>query len=297
MRFLATPMLSRDPIFIGGMFKSGTSLLRAMLGRHSRLFAGLETQWLNERWDADPDSRSRWFERMSAFFEVPLADLEKACKGAVTIETNLDRLMACLVARHKKARWIEKTPGNAGAIDRILALWPDASILHIIRDPRDVYGSMIESRKWTAPEDFAARWIGTVAAARDWRKAHGGSHPAYYELRYERLVLDPDGETRRVLAFLGELFESVVAEFPGQGEDFERVRRMTGKESPTLYRLAKPISTERIGVWRSVVPAEMWELVYAEFVRSGHSELIDSLIVETENICLNTGSRRINTGQ
>ena len=37
-------MIVSSPVFIGGMYKSGTSLLRAMLGRHSRLFAGLETQ-------------------------------------------------------------------------------------------------------------------------------------------------------------------------------------------------------------------------------------------------------------
>ena len=273
------------------MFKSGTSLLRAMLGRHSRLFAGLETQWLNERRDADPKARGRWLERMSAFFEVPLSDLEKLCEGAVTIEVHLDRMMNCLVSRHKKVRWIEKTPGNVGAIDRILAHWPEASILHIIRDPRDVYASMIESRKWTAPEDFVARWIGTVAAARNWREAHGGAHPAYYELRYEKLVLNPEAETRSVLAFLDEPFESAVAKFHGQGEDFERVRRATGKESPTLHRLAKPISAERMGVWRSVVPAETWELVYAEFVRSGHAVLIDSLIAETESIWRNTAEQ------
>ena len=38
--------MESSPAFVGGMYKSGTSLLRAMLGRHSRIFTGLETQWL-----------------------------------------------------------------------------------------------------------------------------------------------------------------------------------------------------------------------------------------------------------
>ena len=168
-RFPRRAMRSNDPIFIGGMFKSGTSLLRAMLGHHSRFFAGLETQWVNERWDGTAhDARRHWLERLSVFFDAPVAELEKACGDAADVETSLDRLLTFLAARAGKERWVEKTPGNVGAIERILANWPNASILHIIRDPRDVYASMLESRKWTVPEEFASRWTGTVAAARKW---------------------------------------------------------------------------------------------------------------------------------
>ena len=278
-------MRSDKPIFIGGMFKSGTSLLRAMLGNHSRLFAGLETQWLNEDWgSASQTPRRQWFDRLSIFFEAPLHELERACGDATDVETSLDRLLTFLALRAGKVRWIEKTPGNAGAIERILAYWPQATILHIIRDPRDVYTSMIESRKWTKPADFASRWTGTVAAARRWLAAQGGEHPAYYELRYERLVEDPRGETRKVLEFLDEPFEAKVADFPGQAEDFDRVRKATGKESPTLQRLAQPITTTRIGVWKNVVAPEKWEAVYAALAGAGNRELVDELIAETETI-------------
>src|SRR5262245_49344405 len=112
------------------MYKSGTSLLRAMLARHSRLFAGLETQWLREQWEGDARSaRREWLERLAVFFDTPLAELETVCGDAVMVEMCLDRIMAALTARAGKARWIEKTPGNAGAIGRILASWPAARIL------------------------------------------------------------------------------------------------------------------------------------------------------------------------
>ena len=185
-----------------------------MLGHHSCLFAGLETQWLNERWeDGSTQARTEWLKRLSVFFDAPFAELEAACGDATDVETCLDRVLTFLAARAGKERWIEKTPGNAGAIGRILSHWPRARILHIIRDPRDVYASMIESRKWTVPEDFARRWTGIVAAARDWLAGQGGTHPAYYELRYERLVRFPETETRKILDFLGEPFEAGVAEF------------------------------------------------------------------------------------
>lgn len=276
-------MREAEPIFIGGMYKSGTSLLRAMLGHHSHLFAGLETQWLNERWQGAPEeSRNAWLERLAVFFDAPRAELESVCAGAPDVETCLDRVMTFLTARAGKSRWIEKTPGNAGAIDRILAHWPRARVLHIIRDPRDVYASMIESRKWTEPRDFAARWTGIVTGARDWLAGQGGAHPAYYELRYEQLVRSPESETRKILDFLGEPFEGAVAEFLGQAEDFDRVRKATGKESPTLQRLAEPITTARVGVWKDVVAPERWEAVEAEFARDGSGALVDELIAETE---------------
>ena len=271
-------MQSRNPIFIGGMYKSGTSLLRAMLGHHSHLFAGLETQWIHERWEnGAAQGRREWLERLAVFFDAPPEELEAACRDATDVETCLDRGLSYLAARAGKARWIEKTPGNAGEIDRILSHWPEARILHIIRDPRDVYASMIESRKWTVPQDFALRWTGIVAAARNWLAEQGGAHPAYYELRYERLVRAPEAETRKILAFLGEPFEDGVAEFLGQSEDFDRVRRATGKESPTLQRLSEPITTSRVGVWKDVVPPEQWRTVEAELRRDGNGSLVDEL--------------------
>jgi hypothetical protein len=275
----AHTMQSNHPIFIGGMYKSGTSLLRAMLGHHSHLFAGLETQWIHEHWEnGAAQARREWLERLAVFFDAPLAELEAACGDASDVETCLDRVLSFLAARAGKARWIEKTPGNAGAIGRILDHWPDARVLHIIRDPRDVYASMIESRKWTVPQDFARRWTDTVVAARNWLAEHGGTHPAYYELRYERLVRAPEEETRKILEFLGEPFEDGVAEFLGQAEDFDRVRRATGKESPTLQRLSEPITTSRVGVWKDVVPPEQWLAVETELRRDGGGTLVEELM-------------------
>lgn len=274
-------MQSNQPIFIGGMYKSGTSLLRAMLGHHSHLFAGLETQWLYERWENGVvRARREWLQRLSVFFNAPADELEAACGDATDVETCLDRVLGFLAARAGKTRWIEKTPGNVGAIDRILDHWPKARILHIIRDPRDVFASMIESRKWTVPQDFAQRWTGTVAAARNWLAGQGGAHPAYYELRYERLVRAPEEETGKILHFLGEPFEDGVAEFLGQSEDFDRVWKATGKESPTLQRLSEPITTSRVGVWKDVVPPEQWRAVEAELMRDGSGKLVEELIAD-----------------
>ena len=91
----------------------------------------------------------------------------------------------------------------------------------------------------------------------------------YHELRYERFVTKPVEKIARVLAFLTEPWEPPVAKFDGQPDDFDRVRQTTGKESPTLRRLATPLTTARVGVWKRVVPAETWKAVRLELVRRG----------------------------
>ena len=176
-------MRSRDPVFIGGMFKSGTSLLRAMLGRHSRLFTGLETQWLAQARGAEAAERDAWLERLSNFFDVPRRILEEVVGDAVEADACLDRLMSFLARREGKSRWVEKTPYNMGNIDRILSFWPGAKVLHVVRDPRDVYASLVEIGKWTEPTVFAGHWCNTVGAGRDWLAAARGAHSAYHEVR------------------------------------------------------------------------------------------------------------------
>lgn len=276
------------PIFIGGMYKSGTSLLRAMVGQHSRLFAGLETQWFFESWSEDEDGsqeeKRRWLERLSIFFKVPLEELSAACTEARTVETALECIMGKLTEQASKSRWVEKTPGNVGVIDRILDSWPEARIIHVIRDPRDVYASLVESDKWTDPEEYAVRWRGTVGAGRAWFREAGERRSAYYEIRYERLVHEPHKEMQKLMAFLGERWEPGLDSFSGRPQDFRRVRRATGKESSTLRRLSRPLTTDRVRIWPGVVTEERWNEVLAALERKGMRSLAERLVRESDEI-------------
>jgi hypothetical protein len=280
----ASHALSREPVFIGGLFKSGTSLLRAMLGRHSRLFAGLETQWLTQEVE-EPDARRSWLERLAIFYDVPYAALDEAAGSVTRVEACLDRVMDCLARRDGKSRWVEKTPYNAGHIGRILAFWPDAKVLHVVRDPRDVYASMVEIGKWSEPTVFATHWCNTVGAARDWLAERGGDYPAFHELRYEQLVLAPEATMREVIAFLGEGWEPESAKFEGRPQDFERVQRATGVLSSTLKRLAMPLTDSRIFIWRKLIGEEGWDPVRAELERRGYGTLVEALTAKTGSIC------------
>ncbi len=96
--------------------------------------------------------------------------------------------------------------------------------------------------------------------------------------------MKPKEEMAGVLRFLAEPWEAQVAEFDGQQDDFDRVRQATGIESRTLRRLADPLTTARVGVWKRVVPAEKWSSVRRELAQRGEGKLVDELTFESSTV-------------
>lgn len=250
-------MKHTDPIFIGGLFKSGTTLFRIMLGQHSKLASGLETYWFEVDWnDLDGEVAQKRLRWLTAFYETE----EQEMLDMVAASSNIGEFITALLDRHTerlgKDRWVEKTPGNILHVRRLFELWPTAKMVHIIRDPRDVYASVLLAGKWEdwlKPEFFAERWCESIGAAEDAKANPPWQGEKFKEIRYEDLILNTEDTMRGVLDFLGEPWEDNVAQFEGQTEDYEKVLRHTGKSSTTLERIRKPISDERIGLWPKVV--------------------------------------------
>src|SRR3954462_15875967 len=88
-------LMSHAPIFVGGMFKSGTSLLRAMLGQHSAIASGLESYWVDWNWSARrSDSMKVMYGRVAPFYPIGLAEVLGIPIVAAAAETFLATLMA-----------------------------------------------------------------------------------------------------------------------------------------------------------------------------------------------------------
>ena len=115
-----------QPVFIGGMYKSGTTLLRMMLSQHSDMVSGLETFWFDLNWEDRNSGRTeyvgrRWdgtrdeapgdqIERLCRYYgldPVAHADRIDACSSR---EEFLDFLLTTYAATCGAGRWTEKTP-------------------------------------------------------------------------------------------------------------------------------------------------------------------------------------------
>lgn len=284
-----------SPIFIGGLIKSGTSLLRAMLGQHSKIAAGLETYWFDMRWpsvnqqDTNPALPGRvevdldlQVARLANFFGIDESEAHLIRKGSPDPETFLDRFMACFTEREKKARWLEKTPGNLLHLGRIVRHWPDVHIVVCLRDPRDVFASCRKAGRWEDVDVFGDLWT-TYHSAYTAAKRNGHIHDGNtLEVRYEDLIRDPAMIMQRISAFLGEDFEPVTATYLGDSRDYEKVLSVTGKKSTTLERMCQPLNSSRIGIHSDVVSPKEVRALREQAAKAGLVELWDQLVDEDE---------------
>lgn len=258
----------RPPIpFVVGVGRSGTTLLRMLLDAHPDLAIPAETAWIPQLAllpDGPGDAlRRRFADLVTGFPTFPdLGLTPEAVRRALvavepfTIAGGLRQVGWLYAASRGKARWGDKSPAHTTAVGAIHALLPEARVIHLIRDGRDVVTSVRDL--WFRPartlEGLAADWRARVQAAR----SAGQGQPWYLEVRYEDLVQDPD----RVLRSIGEHCAlSMSAEVEEAGR---RVRRRLGEvgpahTDPTITRsdrmalharTARPPGTERVGRWR-----------------------------------------------
>jgi hypothetical protein len=240
------------PIFVVGFQRSGTTLLQSILGSHPRIAAPPETYFLmrivelqDYYGDLHDDERLRRVLHetlnppvpllaQSGFDEAKLFDAARATDRSY--RALIDTVLSDFAARHGKARWSEKSPGQLAG--RLLHLFPDGQAIHIVRDPRDVIASSL-STPWrrTGLRDEVEAWrTFTLANARSGMEV---GPDRFLQVRYEDLTNDPSAVVRLVCSFLQE-------EFSDDMLDPERRR-------PTLSPVALPWQSS---VLQPITPAQ-----------------------------------------
>lgn len=95
---------------------------------------------------------------------------------------------------------VERTPLHVHHLDLIADVYPDAHVLHIVRDGRDVARSLV-AHTW-GPDSIAEAAETWASAVREARRA-APSVPLYREVRYEELLADPVRGITDVYRWLG----------------------------------------------------------------------------------------------
>ena len=229
------------PVFIVGAPRSGTTLLQYMLRSHpalslptgeSHFFIPLyrNAAQFGDLSQAENVRRVlRTMEAQSAEFlytdlhglKFDVETLTRAfvAEGRHTMRDIITGLFEKNAAGEHKPRWGDKTPYYVLHIPKLLEWWPDAQIIHIVRDGRDVALSMFARR-----HDFRAYNIYHVA--REWERyveagrQQGCLLPAsqYLELRYEDMIGDQKSALQTICAFLGETYSDDLLEYKKSGE-------------------------------------------------------------------------------
>ena len=205
-----------NPIFIIGMPRSGTKLLREILNQHKDISIPLaETGFIpffyrrRHKYGCldDPKNFRKFyndFKKTSFYYHIDMAHIiwyepelynSTQTHSMVNILTAIYRLHAVF---EKKKIWGDKTPEYIYHTRLIKRLFPKARFVHIIRDVRDY---CLSTRKaWNKNIIRAAdKWVKGINIV---RKDIALVRDDYYELTYERLIEDPDDEISKLCHWL-----------------------------------------------------------------------------------------------
>ncbi|HET6431891.1 tetratricopeptide repeat-containing sulfotransferase family protein [Dyella sp.] len=216
------------PVFIVGMPRSGSTLLAEQLARHALVRHRGELPWL-------PTLAAR------------LASVTSVHERSAQMEAIARSYEAQLVQDDAAARWyIDKQPHNYLHVDLILALFPQARIIHCRRDPRDTALSLWMQSFHPGTQDFAFDFADIACAIQGSRRlmAHWQRrYPlAVREVRYEELVDDTAGCIESIAQWLRLPTD-------GAGGAVDEAPRAISTAS--LWQVRQPVHRRSVQRWRN----------------------------------------------
>lgn len=252
--------MTPPPLFVLGVSRSGTTLLRVILDRSPGIAIPDETFFIPQlahrhRGTVDAErflDDLRRLPRLAAW-DVTAEDLAMRLRPGMRTGEAIVAVFAAYAAKHGKPRWGDKTPQYMRHLELIDRLFGDAQYVHLIRDGRDAALAFLDmpegvvTRTWAHPDTaaaFACEWRTEVRRARALGARVGPAR--YREVRYEDLVADTDGVIRAVCEFAGLPFEPAMLEYAGA---------VDVSQKPHHQRLLQP-PTQGVRDWRTQMDPE-----------------------------------------
>lgn len=232
---------SRVPTFVLGMPRSGTTLVEQILGSHSRVYGAGELSLVPElirklnAWEIKLGTRRSYPECIDdlgkdesrRFAERHLAELQAYAPGA--------------------ERVVDKLPHNFEHVGLIKLLFPNARILHLKREPRDVAMSnyFVDYAAKFGGMGFAydLSWIGEQLVDHQrlmnhWHRVFPGQ---ILDVDYDALVEDVEGWAHRIIDYLELPWEEEVLAF----QELDRAVK-----TASVWQVRQPVYTTSKAKWK-----------------------------------------------
>ncbi len=274
-------MKRREPFFIIGRSRSGTTLLNRMLNHHPQIFVPQESPFImhlyakyakKKVWKQD-DILSfiddLWKEaRIKQFWKLDEVafDLEKRLL-ALGQETNFKQLCETTIYQQaiksgKATATLmgDKNPSYSLYVDELISVFPQSQFILVVRDPRDNIISVKNSRfDYNDTTILAERWAGInqhiLKAA---EKYPSNTHL----VRFEDLLAEPAVVLQKICAKLNIPYESQMLDFWKSNEQLE---------SWKVFK-PRPLEKGKIDSWKSKMNEK--DVVISEMICK---DLIDKL--------------------
>ncbi len=233
------------PVFVLGMPRSGTTLVEQILAGHSRIFGAGELGVIPSR----IQGLNRWERHVGSGRSYPdcVDDLSPDVSAGIAngILDELRELAATdkLAAQHV----VDKLPHNFENIGLIKFLFPNARIISVRRDPRDIaisnYFTDYQAKHGGMGFAYDLTWIGEQLADHNmlmhhWQQLFPGE---ILEVNYEAVVEDLEGSARRMLDYIGVDWEPQVLAF----NELDRPVK-----TASVWQVRQPVYTTSKAKWQ-----------------------------------------------
>lgn len=259
------------PVFVVGMGRSGTTMMRLMLDRHPALAVLSETSFGARVWERrwgfrlvaqDRDLREEfldgWIDSLQcADMENQGTDWNAYRTKVLAREPSLSCFLSVLgemrAEQTGKVRWGEKTPTHVYYLRTLDRMWPGMLAVNLVRDPRAVAASWMSAG--------FSRTADPLAVALEWRRNVRLAEEAALQgvsvltVRYEDLVENPGSTLAQVCAHTGLGFT----------DDLINFHESASKAAPPhawLQKLSSPLHATPSNTWRGRLSEE--DVLYVE---------------------------------
>ena len=222
---------SERPIFILGLPRSGTTLVDRIVSSHSQV-------------DSLGEHNSLPLALVGLAGQHGKLDLIRRSAGIDFAELGKKYCESIGGFGNPAPRLVDKTPPNFLYMGLIRRALPNARIIHLRRHPMDVCYAIYKTLfRVGYPFSYSLQEVGRYYIAyhrlmQHWRNV---MPDAFIDINYEDVVADLEGESRRILDYLGLDWE----------EDCLRFHRLkSAAATASAAQVRRPIYSSSVGLWR-----------------------------------------------
>jgi hypothetical protein len=250
---------SPGPIFVVGIWRSGTSLLYTLLNQHPRIALTYESDLfllrsLFGRGGSKPDWLERWefWNNVLSRHHIETGKLPARALNYSTAATEVWRQYANNNNNNKDALYGDKSPNYFDAMQALAGEFPDARFIVIWRDLADTCRSIVRASEGST--FFAKRGM-THRALIGYRRMKRECDALLrrgiplHQIQYEEMVQSPDAVMQGICAFLQIPFDP-------------RMASLAGADRSAIYEAPQHagVKSEKIGLDEKPKPALSPEL-------------------------------------
>jgi len=232
--------MTGKPIYIVGVGRSGTSLLQSMLGSHPQIYTVPETSFLR-RYVFSHENNQPLAETDSHLDRIP--GLKANLLGKTKKTELLDLYNQELFLNSDSKYILDKDPRLIEYIPTLQKVIPNAKVIVVYRDPRDVLASKMKAR-WSAGRHLISYLVSSKVQLNDGRLL--ATNNEVFFVKYENLLSDAGLVLNEVCGYLEVKFDSGMLDFQSVAQKLVQKDEMDWKKE-TL----QPLNKNNINNWKN----------------------------------------------